>query len=113
MAAIGIYGVISYQAAARTRETGVRYALGATRGQVFHSLVLPSLPVSVVGVAVGAGCAVLLTRLFGVLLVGVKSFDALTYTIMAAAMLLIVIATSGLAAWKGARVDPLTLLHYE
>jgi hypothetical protein len=52
-------------------------------------------------------------RGLGSLLVGVKSFDALTYSIMAAAVLVIVIANSGLAALRGARVDPLMLLRYE
>jgi putative ABC transport system permease protein len=113
LATVGIYGVISYQAASRTRETGVRYALGATRAQVFRSLLLPSLPVGIVGIAAGAGCSLLLTRALGGLLVGVKSFDAITYSIMAAAVLVVIIAASGLAAWRGARVDPLKLLRYE
>jgi predicted permease len=113
LAAIGTYGVISYQAAWRTRETGVRYALGATRQQVFRSLLLPSLPVGVAGIVAGVGGALLLARALGGLLVGVKSFDELAYTIMSAAVLVLVAAASGIAAWKGARVDPLMLLRYE
>lgn len=113
LAAIGTYGVISYQAAWRTRETGVRYALGATRQQVFRSLLLPSLPVGVVGIVAGVGGALLLARALGGLLVGVKSFDELAYTMMSAAVLVLVATASGIAAWKGARVDPLMLLRYE
>lgn len=113
LAVIGIYGIISYQAARHKKETGVRYALGASRVQVFRALALPSVPVAIVGIAVGLGGAFLLARIMGGLLFGVKSFDFLTYSLMAFAVMLLVIAASGLGAWKGARVDPLALLRYE
>ncbi len=113
LAAIGIYGVISYQASNRRRETGVRYALGANRGQVFYSLVIPNMLVAAVGIVAGLGCSFLLARLLGGLLFGVKAFDAVVYSVLAVAVLVLVFLASGLAAWWGTRVDPLILLRCE
>lgn len=113
LAAIGIYGVISYQASNRRRETGVRYALGASRGQVFYSLAIPSMLVAILGITAGLCCSFLLARLLGGLLFGVKAFDALVYCALAVGVLVLIFLASGLAAWRGTRVDPLMLLRCE
>ncbi|HLJ85466.1 MAG TPA: ABC transporter permease [Candidatus Angelobacter sp.] len=113
LAALGIYGVVSYLAATRTRETGVRYALGATRMQVFRALIKPSFFASLTGIALGAGLSLLLGNALKSLLYGVAAFSPLICFSMAAMILAIVLVSSALAAWKSARVNPLTLLRHE
>jgi ABC-type antimicrobial peptide transport system permease subunit len=113
LAAIGIYGVLAYSVARRTREIGVRMALGAARGRVVSMVLGDSLGPVVVGAAVGVVGAVAVTRLMRSLLFGVSATDPLTFVFVV--MLLIGVATlaSVVPAARAARVDPVVALREE
>ena len=113
LAALGLYGVISYSVAQRTREIGIRVALGASSGSVIGEVVAQGLKLSGIGVALGIGGAVLSGRLLAHQLPGVSAFDPLTLTAMAAALLTAAFIASYLPALRAARVDPVTALRNE
>jgi putative ABC transport system permease protein len=110
---VGIYGVISYLVAQRTRELGIRIALGAQHGALQRMLLQHLLLLVGVGVALGVGGAAVLTRLMESLLFGVAALDPLTYAVVAA----VLIATAALAGWlparRATRVDPMRALREE
>lgn len=113
LGAVGLYGVISHVTASRTREIGVRLALGARRAAVRRRVVLRSVAVTSLGLAVGLPVAWLASRALGGLLYGVEPTDPLTYSVVSAVLLL----TSVLAAWLPARrassIDPVAALRTE
>jgi len=113
LAAIGIYGVMAFLVGQRTREIGIRIALGAHRGSVIGLILRQALLLAFVGVAAGTIAALLATRILGGLLFEVRANDPATYTLIAA----LLTATAALAAWRPARraasVDPLTALRAE
>jgi len=113
MGAIGLYGVLSYVTAQRTREIGVRMALGATPGSVRSSIVRRGVVVSAVGLGVGLGAAVSLRMLAKPLLYGITPTDPLTLT----AVSLVLLCAGALAAWlparRAARLDPVRALRWE
>jgi ABC-type antimicrobial peptide transport system permease subunit len=96
---VGIYGVVSYTLSQRTREVGIRMALGARNAQLKMMLVRQVLLLAVLGVALGVGAAAALTRLMKSLLFGVAALDPVTYAVGAAVLL----ATAALAGWLPAR----------
>jgi putative ABC transport system permease protein len=108
---VGLYGVLSYVVAQRTREIGVRMALGATAGAVRREVVSQGIKVVLIGVVIGVGVALASTRFLGALLYGVKAVDPLVF----AAMALIMIAMGALASYVPARrassVDPTVALR--
>jgi predicted permease len=110
---VGIYGVVSYTLSRRTREVGIRMALGAPTAQLKGMLVGQVLLLVVVGIALGLGSAAALTRLMQSLLFGVTALDPVTYGVMAGALL----AAAALAGWLPARrvtrVDPMRALREE
>jgi len=113
LAVVGIYGVLSYSVGRRTREVGIRVALGAGRGDVLRLVVSEGLLLTGLGLALGAAGAVVLTRFLSTLLFEVGRFDPLTYAAVAA-----VLAGSGLlACWiparRAMRVDPVVALRAE
>jgi putative ABC transport system permease protein len=111
LAALGVYGVLSYTVAQRTRELGLRMALGAGRGRVLGLVLRQGLKPVAAGAAAGLIAALLLTRLLAGFLYGVGSRDPLT--LLAAPLLLLVVA-AGAAWWpahRATRVDPLLALH--
>jgi predicted permease len=110
---IGIYGVISYAVSQRTREVGIRIALGAESGQVRSMFVRQGLVLTAVGVAVGLGGAVALTRWMASLLFEVSPLDPVTY--VAVSVVLIVAATlaSYLPSRRATRIDPVDALRAE
>ena len=113
MAIIGIYGVIAYSVAQRTREIGIRMALGAQSGEVVRMVVQQGMAIALSGIAVGVVAALGLTRFMASLLYGVRPDDAPTFAVVA----LILAITALLASWgpalRAAVVDPLIALRYE
>jgi predicted lysophospholipase L1 biosynthesis ABC-type transport system permease subunit len=108
---VGIYGVISYVVAQRTREIGVRMALGATAPAIRQMVIRQSLLLSVSGVGIGLLGAAALSRAMSTILFGVSAIDPLTY----GAVAVILVGVSTLASWiparKAAAVDPSTALR--
>ncbi len=110
---VGIYGVIAYIAAQRTREIGIRVALGAQVSDVSRLFVRHGLVLTVAGVVLGLAAAAGLTRLMSTLLFGVGALDPLTYAVAAFGLGSIALLASYLPARRAARVDPVIALRGE
>lgn len=110
---IGIYGVISYIVSQRTREIGVRMALGASAGSVRGMVVRHGLLLALGGVALGLGAAAALSRVMASLLFGVEALDPLTYGTVAASLVAVATLASWLPALRAAGVDPSRALRAE
>lgn len=113
LAVIGVYGVIAFAVAQRTREIAIRIALGARQSAV-HALVLRrGLRLVGVGLAIGAIAALALTRLLSTLLFGVRSADPWTYGLVSLLLVLVAVVASAVPAWRAARFDPAIALRSE
>jgi ABC-type antimicrobial peptide transport system permease subunit len=110
---LGIYGVISYAVAQRTREIGIRMALGAKRSELAWMFVRSALVLTGVGTAVGLGAAMGLMRLMQSLLFGVSSLDPVTFTAVPIALVAAAALASYLPARRAAAVDPVEALRAE
>jgi predicted permease len=113
LASIGIYGVISYVVGQRTREIGIRMALGAEQGSVLRMVLLQAGKMVVVGLAIGLAAAVGLTRLMASMLFGVSPVDPETLLGVAVLLTLVSLLACWIPARRAARVDPLVALRYE
>ncbi|HET9982178.1 MAG TPA: ABC transporter permease [Longimicrobiales bacterium] len=113
LAAVGIYGVIAYSVSQRTREIGVRLALGAAPRAVIRSVLREGLGLALAGVAIGLLAALGLTRMMTSLLYGVSPTDATTLAGVAALLVVVAGVASGVPAWRAARVDPLVALRHD
>lgn len=110
---VGIYGVISYIVGQRTREIGVRIALGAARSDVTRMVVRQGLTMTLLGVALGMLVAVAATRLMTSLLFGVDSTDPATFASVSAFLAAIATLASYLPARRAAAIEPIQALHYD
>ena len=110
---VGIYGVISYVVSQRTREIGVRMALGADRRDVSRMVLRQGMILAGIGVVVGLVAAVGLTRLMSSLLYGVEPTDPVTLGVVAALLTAVALVASYLPALRASRTDPLEALRFE
>ena len=113
LAAVGIYGVIAYTVSLRTREVGIRMALGAQRRSVLSMVLRQGLALTGAGLVVGFAASVLLTRLLSSLLFEVRPTDLATAAAVGFVLALAAIAASYLPARRASRVDPMVALRYE
>jgi putative ABC transport system permease protein len=113
LAAVGVYGVMASTVASRTRELGLRIALGATPGQLVASVVRQAMTLAAIGLGVGVVSALLLGRLLTSLLHGVPVTDAVTLAVTIGAFLAVTAAAAYIPARRASKVDPLTALRNE
>jgi len=113
LAVVGLYGVLAYSVSQRTREIGIRMALGASNGDVLRLVVREGLTLAAIGVVIGAAGAFALTRLLEGLIFGVKASDPLTLAIVVAVLLGAALAASSIPARRAAKVEPVEALRIE
>lgn len=113
MAVGGIYGVLSYSVSRRTREIGIRMALGASRGQILGFIMREGAMLSMAGVALGGTGALASMRLIRSLLYGVSVTDAATYLLVPVVLLTVALSATFLPARRATRIDPMVALRYE
>jgi putative ABC transport system permease protein len=113
LAAVGIYGVLSYAVSQRTQEIGVRLALGAAEGQIFGLVVGESLRLAALGLALGLAGSLAVSRALKTLLFGVASADPVTFAVTAALLLAVAVVAAYVPARRAMRVDPMSALRAE
>jgi len=113
LAVIGIYGVMAYAVNQRTREIGIRMALGAGRGEVQRMIVLQGLRLTLLGVVAGLAVSLGTSRLIATLLIDVSPTDVLTFIVVPVMLSAAALAASYLPARRATRIDPMIALRYE
>jgi putative ABC transport system permease protein len=113
LAVVGIYGVIAYSVTQRSREIGIRMALGAQRGDVLRMIVSQAAALVAAGIVIGGIGALLLTRLMEGMLFEVQPTDPMTFTVVAAVLALAALAASYVPGRRATRVDPVIALRAE
>ncbi len=113
LASVGLYGVIAYHVTARTREIGIRMAIGAQRRDVFQLVLRQGLTLTLIGVVLGLLLAVAVSRLIATFLYGVSGTDPLTYTASAALWICISLLACLLPARRAARIEPVEALRHQ
>jgi len=113
LAVIGLYGLISYSVVQRTKEIGIRRALGAQRSDILSLIAGQVVRLTLTGVFLGVGGAFALTRLLNELLFGVKATDPATFIGISMLFFLVGVSASYIPARRAAKVDPMVALRYE
>ena len=113
LTAVGIYGVVSYIVGERTREIGIRMALGARRQEVLRLVLGKGLILTASGLIIGSIAAAVLMRVLSTLLFGVTATDPLTYAAASIVLLLFGFGAILLPAWRATRVDPLQAIRHD
>lgn len=113
LAAVGIYGVVSFSVARRTQEIGIRVSLGAQSGNVLRLILGEGARMAAFGVAIGIGASLVITRLMSALLFGVSATDPWTFAGVSLLLASVALLASYLPARRAMRVDPIIALRYE
>ncbi len=113
LAAIGLYGLMSYSVSQRTYEISVRMAIGAPASSVVGLILGQSLRITMIGITAGIAAAFLLTRFLSGMLVGVKATDPFIFAGVVLLVLLVTVTASSIPAWRAARIDPIRTLRAE
>jgi putative ABC transport system permease protein len=111
LASVGIYSVLSYIVRGRSREIGIRAALGAQAGDVLRLVVLEGMTPALIGIALGAAGALAVSASLERLVFGVSASDPLTLAAVAATLALVALLASVVPAWRASRLNPLTTLR--
>ena len=113
LAVVGVYGVVAFAVARRTREIGVRVALGASPGQIFRLVIGEGGGIVLLGIATGAGAAVGASRLLGSMLYGVSATDPATFLLVPGLLAAVAVAASCLPAARAVRMNPVAALRHD
>jgi putative ABC transport system permease protein len=111
IAGVGLFGVLSHTTAQRTREIGLRTALGAQRADVLALVGRQAMAVTMSGITIGLVAAFVLSRSLAVLLYGVSARDVMSFLVVAAVVMLVSIVACAIPAWRATRIDPIAALR--
>jgi predicted permease len=113
LSSVGIYGVMSYVVAQRTRDIGIRVALGATQGQILREVLVQGARLTASGLVLGLAGALVGTRLLSSMLYGIQSTDPITFAVASLVLCAVALLASYIPARRATRVDPMVALRYE